>query len=461
MREYIGYALGDTASNFFYQTVLIFLTNFYTDIWGISTAVLATMTLVIRLSDALVDPVIGLLADRTVSRWGKFRPYLLWGAAPFGAAGYLLFASPDLSAHGKIVYAYATYAFMMLAYSVVNVPYSSLLGVISTSSRTRTQASSYRFIGAFGGGLLVTLFVKKLVLYFGGGLDAGGHTANPLRGYQWTMAIFAVAAVALFWICFAWTTERVKPARDQRSNVVGELGELINNRPWVILLVATIFSVSFIGLRNGTAVYYLKYVSGYDDKPVFWFLDHTSLFLSTGMLAQMLGAICLSFVARTADKRLVATLLTLVTAVAFGAFYFIPKENFGLQLGINALGFLCMGPASALVWSMYADVADYGEWKFNRRSTGLVYSATLFANKFGTVVAGWLLPSMLGAFGYVANATQTAHSLWGIALTFSIIPAAFAGLKGLMLWVYPLSQSTVDVIERDLKTRRTPAPAPA
>lgn len=453
--EYVGYALGDTASNLFFQTFAIFLTYFYTDVWGLAPAAIGTMFLVIRLFDAAADPLIGLMADRTQTRWGKFRPYLLWFAVPYGLGGYLLFASPDLPAQGKLVYAYLTYGFMMLAYSFINVPYSSMLGVISPSPQIRTLASSYRFMGAFGGGLLVSLFVRPIVKWLGGGADEAGKVVNELRGFQLTMLIFAVLSVVMFLVCFATTRERVTVPRGQKHNAWGEVKELLRNYPWVMLLVSAIFSLTFIGLRNGSAIYYFKYVAGYDNQPVlFGQFDRFTVFVSLGMAFQMLGSYCLSFFARVADKRVLSYSLTLVTAVCWAVFYVIPKDNFPLQLAVQALGSFCMGPASALVWAMYADVADYGEWKFGRRSTGLVYSASLFAMKTGTAFAGMLLPWVLAKYDYLPNVAQSATSILGITLTFSLFPAGIAVLKAIALWIYPLSQTRVSEIEKDLNSRR-------
>src|SRR6185369_14057176 len=215
LTEYVGYALGDTASNFFFQTFNIFLTYYYVDVWGIPATALLWMMPVVRLMGAFDDPIMGLIADRTQTRWGKFRPYLLWGAIPYGICGYLMFAGPNLSADGKITYAFITYALMLMSYTVINVPYSSLLGVISPSSRTRTVASSFRFVGAFAGALLITLFVRPLVKGLGGG--------NETRGFQMTMAIFAVASVAMFWTTFLMTKEGVTPPAGQKTNVKEEL----------------------------------------------------------------------------------------------------------------------------------------------------------------------------------------------------------------------------------------------
>ncbi|HTV25134.1 MAG TPA: MFS transporter [Polyangiaceae bacterium] len=454
LSEYVGYALGDTASNLFFQTFNIFLTYYYVDVWALAASSVSWMMLMVRFWDSVADPVMGMVADRTETRWGKFRPYLLWMAIPYGVAGYLIFANPSLGSSGKLAYAYVTYTLMLFAYTGVNVPYSSLLGVLSPSSRTRTVASSFRFVGAFGGGLLVSLLVRPLVKKLGGG--------DEVSGFQQTMMLFAVLSVLLFWVTFATTRERVKPPAEQKTSIRGELRELGANRPWMILLFAAVFSTSFIVMRSGSTLFYFKYCGGDDGTPVlFGTFDRSTIFLSTGMASMMLGSACLGIFARAADKRTLAVVLTLITALSFAVFYFLPPENFALQLIVNAIGTLCMGPTSALVWAMYADVADYGEWKFGRRSTGLVYSASLFALKTGTMIAGWLLPMFLNWFGFVPNVAQSAHAAFGISLAFSVMPGVLALLKAAMLWIYPLHQSEVERIERELGERRALAAAPS
>lgn len=452
--EYVGYALGDTASNLFFQTFNIFLTYYYVDVWALAASSVSWMMLTVRFCDSVADPIMGMIADRTETRWGKFRPYLLWMAIPYGVAGYLIFANPTLGPTGKLVYAYLTYTLMMFAYTGVNVPYSSLLGVLSPSSTTRTIASSFRFVGAFGGGLLVSLLVRPLVKQLGGG--------DEVSGFQQTMAMFAVLSVALFWVTFATTRERVKPPPHQIASVKGELKELVKNRPWLILLFAAVFSTSFIVMRSGSTLFYFKYCVGDDGSPVlFGWMDRSTIFLASGMASMMLGSACLGIFARAADKRTLAVILTLITALSYSSFYFLPPDNFGLLLAVNAVGTLCMGPTSALVWAMYADVADYGEWKFGRRSTGLVYSASLFALKTGTMVAGWLLPMFLSWFGFVSNVAQTPDALLGLTLAFSLVPGFFALLKAVALWVYPLRRPEVDRIERELSARRAAVAADA
>jgi glycoside/pentoside/hexuronide:cation symporter, GPH family len=450
-KEYVGYALGDTASNFFFQTFNIFLTYYYVDVWGIPATALLWMMPVVRLIGAFDDPIMGLIADRTKSRWGKFRPYLLWGAIPYGICGYLMFAGPDLSANGKIVYAYITYALMLTSYTVINVPYSSLLGVISPSSRTRTVASSFRFVGAFTGALLISLFVRPLVKYLGG--------ANEMYGFQLTMAIFAVASVVMFWITFATTKERVTPPAGQKTNVREELRELTRNWPWVMLLITSVFSTTFVALRSGSTLFYFKYVVGADREPVFLGLDRSTVFLTTGAIGLVLGTACLGSIARRIDKKYYAAALSAITGICFIGFYFLPADNFPLQLAFNGLAQFCAGPTSALTWALYGDVADYGEWKFGRRSTGLVYSASLFAIKSGLLVGGFLLPFFLDQFGYVKDAPQTARALLGITLAFSIAPGIFALLKAGALLIYPLDQKRVDQIEKELAERRAAAMA--
>jgi GPH family glycoside/pentoside/hexuronide:cation symporter len=399
---------------------------------------------------AFDDVFMGLIADRTNTRWGKFRPYLLFGAIPYGICGYLMFAGPNFGPTGKVVYAYITYALMLISYTVINVPYSALLGVISPSPRTRTVASTYRFVGAFGAAFLISLFVRPLVKYLG--------AESELRGFQLTMAIFAVLSVVLILITFATTKERVTPPPQQKPNVKEELRELFKNWPWVMLLVASIFSNAFSALRSGSTIYYFKYVQGYDSTPFIWILDRTTVFLTSGALALVLGTLCLGPIARKIDKKWYAATLSVITGLAFLGFFFVPKGQFGLMIAVNMIAQFCAGPTSALTWALYGDVADYGEVKYGRRSTGLIYSASLFSIKTGILVGGYLVPQFLVLYGYVQNATmQTANALLGITIAFSLGPALFAFLKAVALMIYPLNKARVDEIERELAARRAAA----
>jgi GPH family glycoside/pentoside/hexuronide:cation symporter len=269
------------------------------------------------------------------------------------------------------------------------------------------------------------------------------------------MAIFAVVSVMLILITFATTKERVSPPPHQETNVREELGELFKNWPWVVLLITSIFSNAFSALRSGSTIFYFKYVQGYDSTAVLWGLDCTTLFLTSGALGLVLGTMCLGPIARKIDKKYYAAGLSLVTGLCFLSFFFVPKGQFGLMIALNVIAQFCAGPTSALTWALYADVADYGEFKYGRRSTGLIYSASLFSIKAGILIGGFLVPLFLTRFGYVKGAaTQTAHALLGIGLAFSIGPALFALLKAGALLIYPLNQKRVDEIEQALVARR-------
>ena len=281
-----------------------------------------------------------------------------------------------------------------------------------------------------------------------------------MRGFQWTMAVFAVASVLMFWATFGTTRERVTPPPGQKTNVREELRELFHNWPWVMLLVTSVLSTTFVALRSGSTLFYFKYVVGDDGTPTFLGLDRSTVFLTSGSIGLVLGTAGLGSIARKVDKKYCAAALSAITGVCFASFFFLPKDHYGLMLALNAVAQFAAGPTSALTWALYGDVADYGEWKFGRRSTGLVYSASLFAIKTGLLVGGFLLPLFLNQFGFVRNAAQTATALLGITLAFSLAPALFALLKTGALLIYPLDQKRVDEIERELAARRAPVPEP-
>ena len=444
--EKLGYGLGDTASNFFFATFNIFLLYYYTDIFGLSAAAVGTMFLLTKILDAVSDPVMGLIADRTNSRWGKFRPYLLWAAVPYGLCGYAMFANPDLSYAGKLVYAYVTYSLMMLAYTAINVPYSALMGVISPSSIERTKVASYRFFCAFAAGWLVGTFVTPLKNILGRGDEA--------LGFQLTMAIFAVVSVALFWITFATTRERVTPAPTQ-SNLKLDLKALLGNGPWRALFAAGIFTLINIAVRNGTLLYYFKYYVGDDGSRIFLIFDKTAVFLSLGLLAMMVGVSLTKTLSQRFEKRQLMIVLSLLNALSMALFYFTPPEQYWLMVAINCAGMLAAGPTPALVWSMYADCADYGEWKTGRRTTALVFSTVQFSHKMGLAVGAGLAGIILSSFGFVANETQTAASLTGIRFMFSIFPATFALLGIVAIYFYRINSSTIARFEKELLDRRS------
>jgi GPH family glycoside/pentoside/hexuronide:cation symporter len=437
--EKVGYALGDTASNFYWKALEFFLLIFYTDVFGLQPATAGTMFLVTRVFDALNDPVMGAIADRTRTRWGRFRPYLLWGAGPMAVAGVLTFTTPDLDGDAKTIYAFATYMFMMVAYTFINIPYSALMGVTTSNSQERTSLSSMRFIGGFTGGIIVVAATPWLVRTLGAGNDA--------RGWQLSMVIWGGLAAALFIVCFGTTRERVSPPARQQSNLKRELLDLLGNGPWMVMfLLGVVTLTSFITRSQSTAYYFKYYVKNE---------ALTGVFISSGMIASIAGIALTGPLSRlVGGKKNLFILLMAVSGVLTLVFYLLPPTSAALIIGFNALITFIQGPNSPLVWAMYADTADYGEWKTGRRNTGLIFAAATMAQKGGGAVAGMLNGVLLSAFGYVANVEQTARSLSGIRLTMSIIPGLFCLLAAASTLLYRLDDRTMKSIEQDLLARR-------
>lgn len=445
MREKIGYGLGDAASNIFFQTVNTYLLFYYTDVFGISAAVAGTLFVLARFWDALIDPFVGTMADRTRSRWGSYRPYLLWMALPFGIIGYATFANPDLSGSSKVVYAYVTYFLLMTVYAAINVPYSALMGVMTPSSQERTSLSSYRFVGAFGGQLLIALGVMPLVRELGDGDEA--------HGFKLTMAMFSVLAVVLFIATFLMTKERIKP-QDEKPDLKKDFASMMANKPWIIMVIAALLTLSGAAVRWAVTPHFFKYYGGYDDSPIFYFLDHTSLFLAVGSLSFLIGIFFTSALVRRFGKRNLLIVLTLANAVALLSFFFIPRDQYGTMLVVNAVANLIAGPTPALVWAIYTDVADYGEWRFGRRITGLAFAAAMFAQKFGMSIGGGLAGWMLGSYGFEADKLQSQETLTGLCILFSVVPGIFAIANGIVLFWYPLKDEEMQKIEEELAERR-------
>jgi GPH family glycoside/pentoside/hexuronide:cation symporter len=445
-REKLGYGLGDTASNFYFQVFGIFLLYYYTDVIGLMPAAVGTMFLVTKIIDAASDPIMGLIADRTNSRWGKYRPYLLWAAIPYGACGYLMFANPDLSDTGKLIFAYVTYSLMMLAYTAINVPYSALLGVISPSSIERTRAASYRFFGAISAGWLVGTFVTPLKNLLGGGDEA--------LGFKLTMMIFAVISVLLWWITFATTRERVTPPQTD-TDLRRDFAAVRQNGPWVALIFAGVFTLTSLAVRWATQVYYIKYYAGDDGTPLFLIFDKTAVFLSLGIFAQLVGVTLTRALSERFDKRHLLITLSLLNALSMAIFFIIPADQYWLMVAVNIAGMLIAGPTPALVWSMYADCADYGEWKSGRRTTALIFSTVQFSHKFGLAIGAGLTGIMLSWFGFIANEAQSDSSLFGIRFMFSIVPMVFALLGVVAIYFYRIDSHLVARIEQELLERRS------
>lgn len=438
IKEKIGYGLGDTASNFYFQMFINFLLFFYTDIFGIPAAAAGTMFLITRIWDAVNDPMMGAIADRTNSRWGKFRPYLIWIVVPIGIFGVLTFTTPNLNVTGKLIYAYVTYTFVMMAYTAINIPYSALMGVISPNSLERTSLSSYRFILAFVGAFIVQGLTLKMVEFFGKG--------NQAQGFQMAMVVYGILAGILFVVTFLTTRERVTVPDEQQTSLKKDLRDLVNNRPWMVLFFMGIFSLTYVIIRSGTIMYYFKY-----------YLEKESLaprFMVLGTLGVIAGVACTEFLTKRLGKiKLYKIVMTISSLLTF-AFYFLPKDQIILIFALNILIATIMAPQAPLIWAMYADTADYSEWKNHRRATGLVFSAATFSQKLGIAIGGALAGWLLAWFGFAPNVAQTPGALTGIRLMMSIIPAVTGLLAVVAVFFYELDDKLMEKIEADLTARK-------
>ena len=449
LREKIGYGLGDAASSMFWKLFSMYLLFFYTDIFAIPAAVVGTMFLITRIWDAANDPLMGLIADRTSSRWGRFRPYILFTAIPFGVFGVLTFSSPELSATGKIIYAYITYTVMMMIYTCINVPYASLLGVISDDPKQRTVLSSYRMIFAFAGSILALVSIEPLVHFF------SSSGANPQRGWQLAVAVIALAAVALFFLNFLWTKERVAPIKEERNLLKDDLKDLFRNKPWWILLGAGVAALIFNSIRDGAAVYYFKYyATSQSILSTSSSLSITTLYLVLGQAANILGILLIVFVANKIGKKRAYLSSMVIATVLSVTFYYIGKDNITMVLILQILISMCAGSIFPLLWSMYADIADYSEAKTGRRATGLIFSSSSMSQKLGWTLGGALTGWLLGYFGFQANVEQSEFAQTGIRMMLSYLPAIGAALSVLFISLYPIGEKELRDTENKLKQLR-------
>lgn len=443
--EKMGYGMGDTASNLFFFGVNAWIFFYYTEICKIPPATVGTLLLVPRLWDAISDPLMGALADRTRTWFGTYRPYLLWLAVPFGLFGFLTFANPDLSVSGKLIYAYVTYIGLMTVYTAINVPYSALMGVMSPSPQERTSLSTYRFVGAFSGQLLISMTFLPLVLSLGQG-DKGA-------GFPRAMAVMAVLATLMFLGTFLLTRERIPPP-DQKSDLKGDFLALLRNRPWVIMVVAAILTLSAAAVRWTIAPQYLKYYFEVGDERFFWFLDKISFVQTTGSLAFIAGVFMTGFVSRKFGKRNSLIGLTILNGITILLLFLIPRDGYTTLVVMNVIGNILAGPTPALVWSIYTDVAEYGEWKTGRRVTGLAFSAAMFAQKFGISVGGSVCGWLLGSVGFVPDTKPSPEVIQSFKWIACILPGALAILNGVVLFWYDLRDEDVEKIAKELKKRR-------
>lgn len=429
-KEKISYGLGDMASHVGLDNVIIFLTFYYTDVVGLPAAFVGTMFLLARTADAIIDPAMGYLADRTNSRWGKFRPWMLWLALPFGISCLLTYAVPEsLTLTGKMVFATITYTFMMLMYTAINIPYCSMGAVITPNNEDRISLQSYRFFLATLGGAMSTFFMMPLAQYLGGD--------DKLSGYRWAMAIMASAAVVMFWICFANTRERIK-APANHNNYLGELRDLLRNDQWRVVSVLVITNIGFGVIRLGAMMYFVTY-----------YLGSASYFmwmLGAHILGKAAGSALAKRLTRNFSKVQMFGYCAVLAGVLSIALFFAPKSIYVLVPLTFVVSTLYQA-TTTLMWVMMADVADYGEWLQGKRMDGVIFSTFLAVLKLGMAISGAIVGWTLGLSGYVANAPeQTSVAMYCIVALFTVVPgllslAAFATLR----W-YKLDDNTMKSI---------------
>lgn len=485
--EKAGYALSDIATNFFFQAMILYQTRYYTDTVGLSAVAVGTMFLVLRLADAVVDPVIGALADRTQTRWGKFRPWILWTAVPFGVVFWLCYITPNVGPQGKLIYAYLTYSLVMILYSANNTPYSALMGVMTPDVNERTSIASYRFVAALIGQFIIQALTLPLVDKFGG--------SDSAKGWAITMGIFGALIVGLNLATFATTRERVVPPRGQRSSLREDLRDVFTCGPWLVMFILTLLIFATLVLRGSSLNYFFNYyldpamvrgflesvglaATGADD-PRGWksVLDAfgllvkpdgsnaasvgLSFFFVTGSLVQIIGIACSKPLADRFGKKCVfitgMTLSTIATALVF----FVTPTSLTLLVVLSLLWPLGWGPTVPLLWVMIADVADYSEWKNARRATGFMYAGILFALKVGLGLGGALSGWLIAAYGYIPNVAQSPQALLGIRLSASLYSAIPFACGLLCLALYPIGRDLNLRIGAELEARRKRDTMPA
>jgi glycoside/pentoside/hexuronide:cation symporter, GPH family len=438
LTEKIGYSLGDMAANFIFQAMLALQLSFYTDTFGLSAATAGTLFLVVGLGTAALNPVMGFIADRTNTRWGKFRPWLLWTALPFGIISVLTFTTPNLSPGGKVIYAFTTYSLLRIIYTINNVPYASLTGVITGDPDERTSLSSVRQIFANLAGFIVQGLAIPMRDYFGRG--------NTAKGYQVTMGIFSVLCVVFFIIAFATTKERIQPDPRQKTSLGRDLQDLFGNGPWIALFLVTTFYFAAIAIRSSVMLPFFKYCAG-DEKLFSWFNGF-------GLTALLIGVAVSNALSLRLGKRNLFALSMILTTLFNAGLFFLPSTATVPIFVSEILRQFAYGWSCPLLWAMMGDVADYGEWKTGRRATGTVTAAVVFALwaglALGGAVAGWLF----GLYGYVPNGVQTARALMGIRMTASVYASLAFAATAVCLLFYPIARDANRKIADELSERR-------
>lgn len=482
MREKIGYSLGDSSANFVFQIMMIFQMGFYTDVFGISAVAAGSVLLLARVFDAFVDPVVGILSDRTNTKWGKYRPWVLYTAVPFGVMFVLAFTTPDFTEKGKFIYAAVTYTLLMTFYSMMNTPYSALHGVMTSDIKERTSISSVRFVFAMGASFLVQGLTLPLVNKFGQGDDQ--------KGWMMATGLFAIVAIIFLIITAFSSKERITPPPGQRTSIKADLKDIFSNRPWLAMFVLTLFLFTTLSMWGSSSFYFFDYYMDkqaiYDFLQKFglvqtemantgvWFkiMDAFGLIVSSdqsnafnvgfsffnmvGQLVTIIGVITLSqFLSNKYGKKSTFMVGLSLTAAFTAMLSFIQPDSVGTAFLLNILRNAAYAPTIPLLWAMMGDVADFSEWKNNRRATGFVFAGIVFGLKAGLGVGGWLLGLILRGFGYVPNVVQSDIALQGIRWSVGVIPALTFMVGVVALYFYPITKNFNEEMQAELAIRRS------
>ena len=454
LKEKIGYGFGDMASSMFWKIFGMYSLFFYTDVFGITAAAAGTMFLIARVWDSFFDIFVGIASDRTKTRWGRYRPYLLWFALPFAMMGVITFFVPEFGQTGKLVYAYVTYSLMMIVYSMINVPYASLLGAISSNPQKRNTLSSYRMSFAFIGSFITFMLLQPLVNFFAGE-DAGATISTAPKGWTLGVAVIGIICAVLFFFCFRWTSERVKPVnKNEDISVERDLKNLLHNTPWWILVGTGLAALLFNAIRDGAAIYYFRDYVKINYKMAVTGWDMTTVYFLVGQAANLVGVIFAPALSMKYGKK-----NTYIIAMTFAAlfsviFFFIPNQ-IHLILFLQVLISLCAGYVLPLLWSMFADIVDYEELKTGRRATGLIFSSSSMSQKLGWALGAALTGWILFWFGYDNElAEQGVRTILGERLMLSLLPAVSCVIAIVGMFFYPLSDKVVKEVSKKLDEKR-------
>lgn len=479
-REKFGYGLGDTACHFSWDMAGMFLFFYFTDVYGISAAMAGTIMLVARLWDAVSDPMIGIISDRTQTKYGKFRPYMIWFAVPMGISLVLLFTTPDFDETGKIIYATAMYLLLSTTFTAVNLPYSALSGVMTADSAERTQLNQYRFFLGFIGMFIVSftivfknhLIVDEVMLFAQGLnlpqealafiqqhnwgearlLDASGQlreviVQNERDAFQFIAIVLAVIGTVLLIYSFFSTKERISPPENQETNLAEDIKNIFGVKAWLILFILGIITFVLINIQGAVINQYFKYYIGNENQ--------ATLLYSLTTVSLIIGVLLATPLTKRFEKRDVYLGCSALAGILTTALFIPGEDDIYLLHTINVLSKLAIAPTIPLLWSMIADTADYSEWKNRRRATGLFFSATTFAQKVGGGIAVGLAGWLLTLARYDGEAIQqTDETILSIKLLFSVVPGVLYLLTAILLFWYKLDDATVDTIKVELIERR-------